>query len=154
VVIGESGILIRGVSGSGKSSLALALLSRARRDGDFAAWVADDRVLITALGRRLVASPHPVVAGSFEARGLGILEEPHEPRTVLRLFVDLEEDVARLPARGELTARVAGVALRRLPLVARRAGLYETSLVLRLARMPLEKDGRQTLTCRVGGVAI
>ena len=44
IVIGETGVLIRGRSGSGKSSLALALVARVRLAGGFAAFVADDRV--------------------------------------------------------------------------------------------------------------
>jgi len=150
VVVGESGILIRGASGAGKSSLAGALVSQARLAGEFAAWVADDRVMVTEQAGRLIAAPHDAIAGRFEARGLGILSEPHEPRAVLRLLVDLEDEVGRLPSGAELTAIVAGVALQRLPLVEGRAGLYETSLVLRLLRVHREIEGRLTSVCRVG----
>ncbi len=154
VAIGESGILIRGASGAGKSSLAEALISQARARGDFAAWVADDRVVVTALNRRLLAAPHPLIAGRFEARGLGVLRDRHEPGAVLRLVVDLEEDTERLPSRGALTAIVAGVALPRLPLVAGRAGLYETSLVFRLMRTRQESESRPASTSWVGAVGI
>jgi hypothetical protein len=151
VVIGESGILIRGGSGAGKSRLAALLVSQARERGGFSAWVADDRVMVTARGGRLVASPHVAIAGRFEARGLGILAERHESRAVLRLIVDLESSIARSPCHQELTATVAGVVLQRLPLVAGRVGLYETSLVFRLARTPQESESRLTATFRVGG---
>ena len=80
-----------------------------------------------------------MIAGRFEARGFGILREPNERLAVVRLVVDLEECVPRLPRDAERVAVVAGMAVRRLPLVARRVGLYETSLVFRLAREP-EKD--------------
>jgi HPr kinase/phosphorylase len=136
IVIGESGILIRGASGAGKSSLAASLVSRARERGTFAAWVADDRVIVTAYRGRLIAAPHPLIAGRFEARGLGILREPHEPRAVLRLLVDLKDNIERLPVDSDLEALVADVAVQRLPLVAGRVGLYETSLVFRLAHDP------------------
>jgi HPr kinase/phosphorylase len=154
VVIGECGILIRGASGAGKSSLAAVLVYQARGRGEFAAWVSDDRVVVTAFGRCLVAAPHPAIAGRIEARGLGILSEPYEPSTVLRLVVDLEEGIERLPAVGELTAVVAGVALRRLPLVAGRAGLYDTSLVFRLMRTRQESESRPTPTSLVGTAGI
>ncbi|MFI5011733.1 MAG: HPr kinase/phosphorylase [Hyphomicrobiales bacterium] len=154
VVIGESGILVRGPSGSGKSSFAAVLLSQARGRGVFAAWVADDRVLVRSRGRRLIAAPHPAIAGRFEARGLGILRAPHERSAVLRLVVDLEEAVERLPAAVALSTTVAGVALRRLPLVAGRVGLYEASLVLDLIETRQESESRPTSSLRVGAVGI
>jgi HPr kinase/phosphorylase len=154
VVIGEAGVLIRGASGSGKSSLARALVSRVCEGRGFAAFVADDRVLVASRGGRLVASPHPAIAGRYEARGLGILEEPHEPCAIIRLVVDFQPSVARLPGADELVAHIAGVAVQRLPLVAGRAGLYETSLVLHLIRTPLESESHLTTTFRVGGAGI
>ena len=154
VVIRESGILIRGASGSGKSSFASVLLAQARAAGEFAAWVADDRVLVTHHGNRLLGAPHPAIAGRFEARGLGILSEPHEPRAVLRLLVDLKDYTERLPEQDELTTMVDGVALQRLPLVAGRIGLYEASLVVSLIRMRQDNESRPTSTSRVGTVGI
>jgi HPr kinase/phosphorylase len=114
-------------------------VSQARERGEFAAWVADDRVIVMSCGGRLVASPHSLIAGRFEAHGVGILEDRHESRAVLRLLVDLEASIARSPACEDLTAMIAGVAVQRLPLVAGRVGLYETSLVFRLARTPRER---------------
>ncbi|SEC61826.1 HPr Serine kinase C-terminal domain-containing protein [Rhizobiales bacterium GAS191] len=164
IVVRDSGVLIRGPSGAGKSSLATLLLAQARLRGEFAAWVADDRVVVTSSAGRLLAAPHPRIAGRFEARGFGLLDEPHEPRAVLRLVLDLEEAVERLPAQSELSALVAGVALRRMPLVARRAGLYEASLVLSevwvssvdldLMQTRQEGDSSLTSTSRVGAVGI
>ncbi|MBV9114754.1 MAG: hypothetical protein JOY67_18225 [Hyphomicrobiales bacterium] len=154
VVIRESGILIRGASGAGKSSFAALLLAQARAEGEFAAWVADDRVTVKRHAGRLLGAPHPAIAGRYEARGLGILSEPHEPCTVLRFLVDFEPSNERLPNQGELSGVVAGVALPRLPLVAGRAGLYEASLVVKLIRMRQEKEGRPTPSSRVGAVGI
>lgn len=154
VVIRESGILIRGGSGSGKSSLAALLVAQARAAGEFAAWVADDRVVVTRHANRLLGAPHPAIAGRFEARGLGILSEPHEPSAVLRLLVDLKDYAERLPESAEFTAMVDGVALPRLPLVAGRIGLYEASLVVSLIRMRQEDESRPTSSSRVGTVGI
>ena len=50
IVIRESGILIRGAAGAGKSSLAALVLAQARAEGCFAAWVADDRVIVKRQG--------------------------------------------------------------------------------------------------------
>jgi HPr kinase/phosphorylase len=140
--------LIRGSSGAGKSSFAAMLLAQARALGEFAAWVADDRVLVTRHANRLVAAPHPLIAGRFEARGIGILSEPHEGRAVLRLLVDLKDYTERLPERNELTGIIAGVTLPRVPLVAGRIGMYEASLVVSLIRMRQEEESRPTASSR------
>ena len=46
VIHGDSGVLILGPSGSGKSALALALIARASDAGLFGALVGDDRVYV------------------------------------------------------------------------------------------------------------
>lgn len=46
-VVGEAGVLIRGASGAGKSSLALALVDAAAARGLFARLVGDDRISCT-----------------------------------------------------------------------------------------------------------
>ena len=53
LVIGETGVLIRGASGAGKSSLVLALLEAAAAKGLFARLVADDRVALRASETRI-----------------------------------------------------------------------------------------------------
>jgi serine kinase of HPr protein (carbohydrate metabolism regulator) len=117
VVVGEEGILIRGPSGSGKTRLALAIVAEARRSGRFARIVADDRTRVSARGDRLVARPHPRLAGFVERRGLGVLAVEHEPAAVLRLVVDLQMAgwPARLPELDDLKTVMAGAVLHRLP---------------------------------------
>ena len=91
VVYGESGVLILGPSGTGKSALALALLGRARAAGVFGALVADDRVWVRQAGGRLVASGAPHVAGLIERRMVGLVTTPHEPAALVGLAVELSE---------------------------------------------------------------
>ncbi|MGI9390816.1 MAG: HPr kinase/phosphorylase [Boseongicola sp.] len=69
VAIGQSGLLIKGPSGSGKSSLALDLIALG------ATLVADDCVLLTQSkeGGILMAAPKSV-EGLIEARGIGLLK--------------------------------------------------------------------------------
>lgn len=119
VVLGEAGVLIQGESGAGKSSLALALLDRVQRAGGFAALVADDRVRLERHHDRLVARPHPHLAGLIEVRGVGIraisdLGYEAVPACVARLAVDLLESSPRLPELPPGHARILGLDLPRL----------------------------------------
>jgi serine kinase of HPr protein (carbohydrate metabolism regulator) len=67
VAIGGRGLLIEGDPGSGKSSLALALIDRG------AALVGDDGVELTVDEGRVVAHPHPHTRGLIEVRGIGLV---------------------------------------------------------------------------------
>lgn len=89
VVVGEAGIVIRGASGAGKSSLALALLEAARQAARFGALIGDDVVHLVAHHGRLIARGHPAVRGKIERRGQGLLEIGAEPAAAVRLVVDI-----------------------------------------------------------------
>ena len=96
VLLGDRGVLITGLSGSGKSSLALDLIAHAE---GFARLVSDDRVLIepSPRGRSIGRAPS-VIAGQIEIRGIGIVARPFEPRAVIDLVVELvdPESVTRM----------------------------------------------------------
>jgi HPr kinase/phosphorylase len=127
IAIGEAGIAIRGVSGSGKSSLAIALLESVRAT-HFARLVADDVTRIKVSGGRIVARSVPQVAGLIERRGLGIVPFAATDAVVLRLVVDcLGTDPQRLPEPEMLVTTLLGVTLPRVSI----AGLpRDVSLVL------------------------
>jgi HPr kinase/phosphorylase len=80
-------ILVVGPPGSGKSDLALRLLSHGFE------LVADDQVDI-ANG---VASCPAALAGLLEARGLGIVRLPYRPQARLALIVELDGPADRMP---------------------------------------------------------
>jgi serine kinase of HPr protein (carbohydrate metabolism regulator) len=111
-LVGEHGVLIRGRSGSGKSSLLLALIMMDSRRN---ALIADDRVALAAHAGRVVATAPARLAGLIEVRGQGILKRPHISPAVIDLVVDLmaPAECPRMPEPGERT-EVAGVALPRL----------------------------------------
>ncbi len=118
VLAGARAVLIRGPAGSGKSSLALALI-RAVDSGllQFARLVGDDRVYLEPCHDRLLVRPAAALAGLIEVRGAGIARLDHEPVAVVGLVVDLAaDDAARLPKSTETD--LCSVRLRRLAIAA------------------------------------
>jgi serine kinase of HPr protein (carbohydrate metabolism regulator) len=83
-LVAGKGVLIRGVSGAGKSSLLLALMTAAG-----AMLVSDDRVELEAEDGGLVARAPDAIAGLMEVRGVGIVRKPHAPSAMIDLVVDL-----------------------------------------------------------------
>lgn len=115
VSIGDTGILIRGPSGSGKSSLALRLILDPPRILSPARLVADDRVRLEARDGLLVATTPPELAGLIEVRHLGIRRLAHQPQAVVRLVIDLSAaDAARLPGDEESWTACRGIRLFRI----------------------------------------
>lgn len=107
VAIGGRAILIEGPPGSGKSSLALALIDRGAR------LVGDDGVLLEHDGDRLIASPHFRTAGLLEVRNLGLLPFPIQPSAPVALVIVLDPAAPRYRDGAEKCER-CGV---KLPLV-------------------------------------
>ena len=144
VAIGEAGVLIRGVSGAGKTTLALAMIARARQNDRFARLVADDRTGLSVKGGRLLARPVAPLEGLIERRGLGLTPEPHLPAVVVRLVIDLAKaEPARMPEPEHLIVSIAGVDLPRLSLMGRpgeeRLALSALDLFLDRATLDFDK---------------
>lgn len=91
VAVDGRGLLIEGPPGSGKSSLALALIDRG------AVLVGDDGVSLKVSGNRLVASPAPEIRGLLEVRNVGLLHYPVAEQVPLALAVRLDATAERLP---------------------------------------------------------
>lgn len=133
VVVGESGILVRGPAGSGKTTLCLALLDQASARGRFARLVADDRTELRVGHGRLLACPVPAIAGLVERRGLGLVPASHEAMACVRLVLDCQtEALPRLPEAEDLVTVIAGLTLPRLAIArgAADAGLVLAALAL------------------------
>jgi HPr kinase/phosphorylase len=115
-----AGVLILGSPGSGKSDLGLRLLDQPglglSGQEKTAALVSDDQVIVTLDQGRLLARPPTAIRGLLEVRGLGILELPCRPQSVLALVVRLSDVSAidRLPEPKDLTCMILG---RKLPMV-------------------------------------
>jgi serine kinase of HPr protein (carbohydrate metabolism regulator) len=95
VAIAERAVLIFGAPGSGKSSLALALIDRG------AVLIGDDGVALEAVEGQLLASPPPNIAGLIEVRNVGLLTCPTAQGTPVALAIRLSHEAERLPERAE-----------------------------------------------------
>jgi serine kinase of HPr protein (carbohydrate metabolism regulator) len=91
VAIDGRAILITGVSGSGKSDLALRLIDRGFT------LISDDQTLVRRDGDRLIASAPPTIRGKLEIRGIGIVEVETASDVPVALLVELTSDIQRLP---------------------------------------------------------
>ena len=112
VAIAGRALLIEGPPGSGKSSLALALIDRG------AGLIGDDAVTLTPSGGRLIASPPPNSAGLLEVRGVGLAQLPVAAPAPVALILALgTADPERLPEMPLPTRLIAWVAVPVLPFV-------------------------------------
>lgn len=102
VAIGGRGLLIEGAPGTGKSSLALALIDRG------AMLVGDDGVMIDAAGGQLIAAPHPNIIGKIEVRNVGLLDFPVSGPVPVALVVRLDPAALRFVEQAE-TIEIGGV---------------------------------------------
>ena len=117
-------VLLRGPSGAGKSDLALRLIEAGGR------LVADDQTHVAKVGRALIATAPPALAGMIEAGGVGILTLPRAKvlaRAPVVLLVDLvaPDRIERLPEPADEI--VQGIRLPRLDLAP-----FEVSSVTKL----------------------
>ncbi|MBO9452676.1 HPr kinase/phosphatase C-terminal domain-containing protein [Tropicibacter sp. R16_0] len=98
VSLSGQGVLIKGSSGSGKSALALQMLAYG------CDLVADDRVVVTADGRQLMADAPTALPHLIEARGLGLL--PVVLRGPANLIAVVDMDILttdRLPKKHDFS---------------------------------------------------
>ena len=91
VAIDGRAVLITGLSGSGKSDLALRLLDRGFT------LVSDDQTIVKRDGNRLIASAPPTIAGKLEIRGIGIVDVDHLENMPVALLVELTGEIQRMP---------------------------------------------------------
>jgi serine kinase of HPr protein (carbohydrate metabolism regulator) len=112
IALADSGVLLRGPPGSGKSDLALRLFDLGAR------LLADDQVCLSKRAGELWASAPPALAGLLEVRGIGLVRVEPAGETRLRLVVDLlpAERIERLPEQA--SCRIDDVELRQCALAA------------------------------------
>ncbi|WDR06909.1 hypothetical protein PSQ90_05525 [Devosia rhodophyticola] len=125
LMLGQTGILVRGPSGSGKSVLALALLERWEMMGKLALLISDDQVLLNAGHGHLQMQAPASIAGKMELRGRGIVSRPMLESAPLHLVIDLVETLERMPPEEAFAVELLGVGVARAPVA--RAGVIELS---------------------------
>ena len=105
------GILIKGRSGSGKTSLALGLVDAFCRDSQAAMLVADDQAYLKMSGTRLIATCPDTISGKAELRGFGIADYPSKRQTAIGLVVELQKQklIERIPQ--PQTTNIHGIVL-------------------------------------------
>jgi serine kinase of HPr protein (carbohydrate metabolism regulator) len=89
VAVQGRALLIDGGSGSGKSSLALALIDRG------AVLVGDDGVALRAEAGVLLASPAPATRGLIEVRGVGLVPMAAAQDVPVALLIRLTRNAPR-----------------------------------------------------------
>jgi serine kinase of HPr protein (carbohydrate metabolism regulator) len=92
VALNGRAVLITGISGSGKSDLALQLIDRGFT------LVSDDQTIVQKRGTRLHAAAPATIRGKLEIRGLGIVETPVVEDVAVALVVELASDIQRFPS--------------------------------------------------------
>ena len=141
VAWGAHCVLLRGPSGSGKSDLALRLVSADGTGAQAPSWrlVGDDQVELAREGAAVTVVAPEALRGKLEVRGFGIVDVPFANSALAALVVDLmpREAVDRLPD-ADIRIDVLGVPLPRLLLHA-----FDTSapIKLRLALKRAVGDG-------------
>jgi len=92
VTVAGKAAVFMGVSGSGKSSLALNLMALG------AGLVADDRVILKKVGGVVSASAPETISGMIEARGIGLIRAKACGPAPVECVVDLDQvETARMP---------------------------------------------------------
>ena len=106
VAIDGHAVLLQGVSGTGKSDLALRLIDRG------AVLISDDQTLLVRRGQTLVARAPGTIRGLIEVRELGIVTLPWVEDVPVALLVRLGAEPMRMPERRQ--RRLAGIVVREL----------------------------------------
>ncbi|MCF6320824.1 MAG: HPr kinase/phosphatase C-terminal domain-containing protein [Rhizobiaceae bacterium] len=99
IKINSTGVLIEGVSGAGKTSLALGLLEAARSRGAEAKLVCDDQAILFVKNEELWARVPETIAGKIELYGFGVVDADFIKQARIDLVCKLvvQEKIVRLP---------------------------------------------------------
>lgn len=102
VALGESGALLLGPSGSGKSDLALRFIMSPplpQFKNHEPIFIADDRVILSLKNGRVFGAAPQALQGKLEVRHLGIKDMPFKDQAEIKLVIELlpDKSIERLP---------------------------------------------------------
>jgi len=118
LVLGKTGLILRGPSGTGKSLLALELMDEWEARELPAKLVSDDRIDIEATSKGLVMHAPKAIEGLIELRGRGIVSRPFVASAPLDLVVDMVDGLERMVEEDALVTTLEGISLARCPVPA------------------------------------
>jgi HPr kinase/phosphorylase len=130
VMIGQAGLLIRGPSRAGKSSLALALLAEAHRLDRCGRLIGDDRISVERQDENLILRGHPAIFGKIEKRGEGILDLAWVTSAIGHYVIDLA-GAGPIPTAAA-TTEIAGVELPLIMLPPGSSAIERANLIMNL----------------------
>jgi serine kinase of HPr protein (carbohydrate metabolism regulator) len=113
VVVGTTGLILLGASGSGKSSMAIRLMEGARRSGHLAGLVSDDQVFVDSVNGRVVATAPETIKGRIELYGSGIGHAETIDHAVLRFALQpvVADSASRIPEENQRWRLGEGITL-------------------------------------------
>lgn len=135
LVLGKTGIMFRGPSGSGKSLLALQLIDEWEARGLEAKLVSDDRIDVEATAGGIVMHAPKAIEGLVELRGRGIVSRPFVRKAPVDLVVDMVGTLERMVEEDALVTEIEGVTLPRCPVP--QAGVVDSRHQVLLVREAL-----------------
>lgn len=139
VLVGDRGILITGSSGSGKSSIARALIDRAAAKGVFAVLVSDDQCRLRSVSGRLLCAAPASLRGGVEVRGSGLHTVDHEPAAIIHLVAELVEPDLAVRFADQQMIQLQGVKIPHIILPSREIEAACRAIETRLFRLPWKK---------------
>ena len=115
------GVLLRGPSNSGKSSIALRILDEAEQSRAQCHLIADDQVILASNADHLVGQVPDDLFGKMEIRGVGIINVEARHECMIDLVVDLvpHQSLERMPNEKPDYVTITGVDIRRISIAER-----------------------------------
>jgi HPr kinase/phosphorylase len=103
IALNGKAVLIKGASGSGKSSAALELITLGAK------LIADDQTILSLTGEKVFLSAPSTLPIGIEVRGIGVVNAPICKRAELKLVVDMSKlEKKRFPNYGDKKINILG----------------------------------------------
>lgn len=136
IIVGDRGVLVRGRSGAGKTTLALALMDHFARSGLFSRFVADDQLFVAAHAGRVVCNAPASIAGLVEVSGIGPQPLPSVAVAVIDLCIRLVMPDAMQRFQEDALETIAGCPVPVLYLAERNINAAVPAVAARLGLAP------------------